>query len=244
LAVELARLALWIETMDRDLPFEFLGHKIKCGNSQVGCWLANFHHYPAMAWQREGGDGSKGPWTNQIKTLRTGEVTRQLVDTITGQLATQDTASQTDPMQVHQEALKVLRKMHRMPVHQSEERAKYYQEKILANPVIADLKRTLDTWCAIWFWPLAKLSIAPMPKDFLHLSAEQQSTLQSVVRQYRFFHWELEFPDVFSGCLFRHTRSPAGLTISCTRFSDGTPTEMEKGPPQGAGLLQFQEEER
>jgi hypothetical protein len=199
LAVELARLALWIETMDRDLPFEFLDHKIKCGNSLVGCWLANFHHYPAMAWQREGGDGAKGPWTNQIKTLRTGEVTRQLVNTITGQLATQDTASQADPMQVHQEALKVLRKMHRMPVHQSEERARYYQEKILANPVIADLKRTLDTWCAIWFWPLAKLDSAPMPKDFLHLNTEQQSTLQSVVRQYRFFHWELEFPDVFSG---------------------------------------------
>ena len=33
LAVELCRLALWIETMDRTLPFSFLDHKIKCGNS-------------------------------------------------------------------------------------------------------------------------------------------------------------------------------------------------------------------
>jgi hypothetical protein len=37
LAVELmCRLSLWIETMDRTLPFSFLDHKIKCGNSLVG----------------------------------------------------------------------------------------------------------------------------------------------------------------------------------------------------------------
>lgn len=33
LAVELCRLALWIETMDRTLPFSFLDHKVKCGNA-------------------------------------------------------------------------------------------------------------------------------------------------------------------------------------------------------------------
>jgi hypothetical protein len=33
LAVELCRLSLWIETMDRTLPLTFLNHKIKCGNS-------------------------------------------------------------------------------------------------------------------------------------------------------------------------------------------------------------------
>ena len=29
MAVELARLALWVETLDRDLPFEYLDHKLK-----------------------------------------------------------------------------------------------------------------------------------------------------------------------------------------------------------------------
>ncbi len=33
LAVELARLSVWVETMDRTLPFSFLNHKLKCGNS-------------------------------------------------------------------------------------------------------------------------------------------------------------------------------------------------------------------
>ena len=56
LAVELCRLSLWIETMDRTLPFGFLDHKIKCGNALVGAWFDTFQHYPVMAWKnREGG---------------------------------------------------------------------------------------------------------------------------------------------------------------------------------------------
>ena len=57
LAVELCRLSLWIETMDRTLPFGFLDHKIKCGNALIGAWFDQFRHYPVMAWKnREGGD--------------------------------------------------------------------------------------------------------------------------------------------------------------------------------------------
>lgn len=39
LAVEFARVSLWVETLDPELPFSFLDHKIKVGNSLVGCWL-------------------------------------------------------------------------------------------------------------------------------------------------------------------------------------------------------------
>jgi hypothetical protein len=56
LAVELGRMALWVETMDRDLPFGFLDHKLKVGNSLVGAWFDTYRDYPAMAWEREGGD--------------------------------------------------------------------------------------------------------------------------------------------------------------------------------------------
>ena len=53
LAVELGKLALWVETMDRELPFEFLEHKLKVGNSLVGCWFDVFQEYPLAAWLRE-----------------------------------------------------------------------------------------------------------------------------------------------------------------------------------------------
>jgi hypothetical protein len=65
MAVELARLALWLETMDKDLPFEFLGHKIKQGNSLVGNWFSHFQNYPPKAWKRKDGTG-KAKHNNEI----------------------------------------------------------------------------------------------------------------------------------------------------------------------------------
>ena len=78
LAVELCRLSLWIETMDRTLPFGFLDHKVKCGNSLIGAWFDQFQHYPVMAWKnREGGDKNhsngvhfaKGALTATVKSF-------------------------------------------------------------------------------------------------------------------------------------------------------------------------------
>ena len=68
LAVELARVSLWVETLDPELPFSFLDHKIKVGNSLVGCWLDRVEDYPLKAWEREGGDGKNGERTGRIES--------------------------------------------------------------------------------------------------------------------------------------------------------------------------------
>ena len=72
LAVELARVSLWIATLDPGLPFSFLDHKIKVGNSLVGCWLDRVEDYPLKAWEREGGDGKNGERTGRIETFLKG----------------------------------------------------------------------------------------------------------------------------------------------------------------------------
>ena len=38
-----------------------------------------------------------------------------------------------------------------------------------------------------------------MPSDFLQPSDEVQQVVGVLQQKYRFFHWELEFPDVFTG---------------------------------------------
>ena len=77
LAVELARVSLWVETLDPELPFSFLDHKIKVGNSLVGCWLDRVEDYPLKAWEREGGDGKNGPRTQRIEEFLKGREDRQ-----------------------------------------------------------------------------------------------------------------------------------------------------------------------
>ena len=73
LAVEFARVSLWVETLDPELPFSFLDHKIKVGNSLVGCWLDRVEDYPLKAWEREGGDGKDGPARSASRTFLKGE---------------------------------------------------------------------------------------------------------------------------------------------------------------------------
>ena len=53
LAVELCRLSLWIETMDRTLPFGFLDHKVKCGLEFM--MNSDAHRFPPRPqWEAKG----------------------------------------------------------------------------------------------------------------------------------------------------------------------------------------------
>jgi hypothetical protein len=51
---------------------------------------------------------------------------------------------------------------------------------------------------AAWFWTADKLDDAPLPRDFTRLVETTKSTVRDLWNQYRFFHWELDFPDVFA----------------------------------------------
>ncbi|KYF78506.1 hypothetical protein BE20_24240 [Sorangium cellulosum] len=227
LAVELGRTALWVETMDRQLPFGFLDHKLKCGNSLVGCWFDRFQDYPIMAWEREGGDkghvqfvhhyrevvGTKGKdkgktqrlgdkWTAAIKERRDGAIKPELMSWLTQrdpkQVALRE-ADGKDADGLHAEALAVFEELHALPVHEAEARETLYREKIKESAPIQRLKAAFDTWCALWFWPGDEIESAPGPKDFLDPSERARAIVARLADDHRFFHWELEFPDVFTG---------------------------------------------
>ena len=205
LAVELCRLSLWIETMDRTLPFGFLDHKVKCGNSLIGAWFDQFQHYPVMAWKnREGGDKNhtngvhfaKGARTRTIKAFVKKRLTPDLKRFLRGRdLFQEDLLEQAAT--AHDQALGVLAAMHDLPVHDAAERARRYREDLLASPAWRSLKEAMDLWCACWFWPADETACAPLPTTFTAPSAATLAVAARVAAEMRFFHWELEFPDVF-----------------------------------------------
>ena len=55
----------------------------------------------------------------------------------------------------------------------------------------------MDLWCACWFWPADHLDLAPLPTNFAEPLAETRGVAERIAAEMRFFHWELEFPDVF-----------------------------------------------
>ena len=204
LAVELCRLSLWIETMDKSLPFGFLDHKIKCGNSLIGAWFDEFAHYPAMAWKnREGGDKGhangvhfeKNARSKAIKAFANGTLKLEL------KLVLQEDMFEADLLALasttHARAMAVIDDMHALPVQDTDQRASLYRDELLASEAWSSLKDAMDLWAACWFWPADEIDVAPTPGAFSSPSAATRAVAKRVAGQMRFFHWELEFPDVF-----------------------------------------------
>ena len=206
LAVELCRLSLWIETMDRNLPFGFLDHKIKCGNALVGAWFDQFRHYPAMAWKnREGGDKNHTNGVHSEENARTKAIKAFVKETLIpdlrlfllgpGVIAKEDLLVETAA--AHDEAFAVLAECHALPVRDAAARARMYRENFLGSPAWRSLKDAMDRWCACWFWPAEELGSAPLPTSFTAPPPETRAACERIAAEMRFFHWELEFPDVF-----------------------------------------------
>ena len=206
LAVELCRLSLWIETMDRDLPFGFLDHKIKCGNALVGAWFDQFRHYPAMAWKnREGGDKNHTNGVHFERNARTKAIKEFVKDTLTpdlrrflrgpGLFSPDDLLAKTAA--AHDEAFDVLAQCHSLPVRDAAARARVYREDFLGSAPWRSLKEAMDRWCACWFWPAEEIEAAPLPTTFADPPLETRAAAERIASEMRFFHWELEFPDVF-----------------------------------------------
>lgn len=205
IAVELCRLALWVETMDRTQPFSFLDHKIRCGNGIVGAWYDNCEHYPVMAWKnRDGGDAGHsngvhiakgeaaqafGRWLNEclvpdLRSVFTGQ--RELGSKSAGGVIAK-----------HSQLLESINRLHELPVHESAARARCFREHYVESDAYLHARAVMDLWCACWFWPADKLVDAPLASEWSSPRASTLRVAKSIAAERRFFHWELEYPDVF-----------------------------------------------
>ncbi len=220
LAVEFARVSLWVETLDPELPFSFLDHKIRVGNALVGCWLDRFEQYPIKAWERRGGDDpsstQKGEQTLRLETWLKGDKQangRRSGDGVIRQLMRQSIAdsrimqsrlfadSKDNAYSVLSDARQEYEQLHLLPITAApEDRERLYEQEVRSSPSFRLLKQAMDEWCSVWFWGADEhtLQCAPDPASFLAPSNQKSASVRQIRDRYGFFHWELEFPDVFT----------------------------------------------
>ncbi len=206
LAVELAKLSLWLETMDPHLPFEFLDHKLKVGNSLVGTWLFEAFDYPIAAWDRY--ENVKTDETNPLKValLNQNEWIKKAGKECKEELKKIASGLSSAPLfGIDSSALSRQVKDRFESVHRARERdrARLFDE-LTRSEDYQRLKRQMDRWCAIWFWPGKdefREEDVPLPSWFYRTTADEDNVPNYVARQVaqemHFFHWEVEFPDVF-----------------------------------------------
>jgi len=219
MAVELGKMSLWVETLSRDLPFEFLDHHIKCGNSLVGAWFDEFEHFPIAAFARDAGDSGKkhaapvhhqpNTWRdlmrshfNALKDTKSTFSVAAMINTSDGQRSLFN-FKENDPYAERRKTLAERRKgfqsIQDMPLHDPMIREQKYRI-LQSKEEFTELKLMMDTWCSCWYWPPNKLNFAPTPASFDNIvKGKTRRIVKLIAKEQNFFHWELEFPEIFSG---------------------------------------------
>jgi hypothetical protein len=186
MAVQLARLSIWLATLAADRPLTFLDHRLQVGDSLLGAWLSHVRHAPVLRHRPRATDVSALPLFDD------GEVQRALKDALPVRFTLESVPDDTlDQVREKEQALAALNRR---------------------DSAMSKWKRIADLWCASWFAPASGPPRAVPSSAFSALSdailtnrgalpaATAATYLQhasDIAAGRRFFHWELEFPEVF-----------------------------------------------
>ena len=182
MAVQLARLSLWLASLSSDRPLTFLDHHLAVGDSLVGASFADLARSP-------GATPVPSPRRPPPLPLFDMEAAQQLAATILPERFRIAAEPGDTPDTVH-----------------AKERA--LAELSAPGTPLNRWKAAADLWCAAWFWGGAGLSsgiyhdiLAAITAGRAALNDHQRSEITARAREiadeHRFFHWELEFPEVF-----------------------------------------------
>jgi len=200
LAVELCKVALWLEAHNPGMPLNFLDHKIKCGDSIVG--LARIEELQngiaTEAFKTLPGDDKDiaASFRKQNKTERENRAQLKLTDT-------EEIINNLNTISVK------FKNFNLLPDTTVDEVKKKQQEyNLLKGSDWMKLKELADIQVAQFF-----IDKTDANKEFLTTDAEyfrifagqkkevntrKISHAMAVAAEKRFFHWFLEFPEVFA----------------------------------------------
>jgi hypothetical protein len=201
LAVDLCKLALWIEGHAAGLPLSFLDHHIRCGNALVGA--------PPQTPPASGGAGGVGIPDEAYRPIHGDEKgiaaalrkrNRAERDAYTRDRAVQERMCADEPTAAPlARALAALDDLPDESVAAVRARAARYAD--LRRAHLRERARD-DLWTAAFFQPLTRANApwVPTTADVIDADPTGQKALLAggLAQEIGFFHWELEFAQVFA----------------------------------------------
>lgn len=190
MAVELCKVALWINAAVDDAPLSFLDHHLKCGNSLIGATPELLEQgIPDDAFQPVTGDDPRvaAAVRKRNKQERAGQLSLWRVTVL---------KTLTD--------LERWRELNQLAEAEPQIAERRYAE-YRADPAYRHNELVADLWAAAFFWSLDEDNdLIPTEELFRQAQAdlsllpeELVAHVDGLARRYHFFHWHLEFPDVF-----------------------------------------------
>ena len=218
MAVELCKVSLWLQSATAGIPLSFLDHKIKCGNSLFGATPELIENgLPDAAFEPLEGDDKE--IVKRVKAANRNQTDGYLIpgllkyeksslEKLGASLVSLDLAPGASILDL------------------------YSKEKTYAKLLTSDLyvheKFICDAWCAAFVWKLSKDAPQPITResfgrirsDYRNMPEEMRLEIIRLREQYKFFHWHLEFPQVFN-----------------TKQSHGEPNQIEAAEKGGFDLV-------
>ena len=176
-AVNLARVSLWIESLAGDRPLTYFEHHVRCGNSVLGGWLEDLHRPPLPDMGNDRGETLYSKHVGDL--IRKAAEKRALIE-------------EAPASEVRPESLEEMR--------YKEDRRREADELLASARLLFDLRMASAFGLEDIWNNFEQLLGYAEDYDELHAYASSQSWWDQFVRvreRERFFHWELEFPEVF-----------------------------------------------
>jgi hypothetical protein len=191
MAVELCKVSLWMEALDPGRPLSFLEAHIKCGNSLLGTTAALMAEgIPDAAFKALEGDAKETSKSLRIqnKGEREGQLTLEdATFDLVGALESRATAVESaDDATV--DSLRIKERLF---------------HELVASAEFERAKLTADAWCAAFVQrkePAAPRITTGVVRRIASggvVPGEILAEVSELVVTYRFFHWQVEFPQVF-----------------------------------------------
>ncbi len=186
MAVELAKLSLWLHTVAKGEPLSFLDHHIRCGNSLIGAKIENLSHLPELKKNRRQTSES------QTEFSMTFPFTDRVATAIGQYLLIEETESRTADQ-----------------IHKKEHQLDIAQQMLRFHKGVANL------WTSVYFgnnvsrptYHQALNALRSKDTDALENLLSYRRA-QEIAKEKRFFHWEIEFPEVFRDKYGREKDNP------------------------------------
>ena len=186
MAVELAKLSLWLHTVAKGEPLSFLDHHLRCGNSLIGARIENLSNLPELKKTRRN--------VNETQTEIPMEFpfTDTVANAIGHYLLIEETESRTADQ-----------------IHAKERELDIAQQMLRSHKGVADL------WTSVYFGNEVPRVVYHQALNSLRsrdtVALEDLSSYrraQEIGAEKRFFHWEVEFPEVFRDRYGREKDNP------------------------------------
>jgi len=180
LAVELAKLSLWLYTVAKGKPLNFLDHHLKCGNSLIGARVDDLANLPELRKKKK---------REQIPTLQgiLFDISPMTVDlglAVGNYFLIEDKLS--DSLEDIKDKEKIYQNINRKWIGKWQAVGDLWISSYFGVKLDPALYKALSDYL------LGKSKRIPQEwvKDFVDKASK-------IAKEKRFFHWELEFPEVF-----------------------------------------------